>query len=213
MSDIAVVILARLSSKRLPGKALMEIEGKLVLEIIVERLCKVFDKEKIILATSDHSDDDKLEAFSESIGIGCYRGSLDDVASRFYNAAHSLNGRYAIRINGDNVFVDTDTLLEMSNLALEGQYDFISNVDKRTFPTGMSIEILNMEFYNDYLPVISADDYYKEHVTKYLYDHPECGKYLYVYNEEVPEASGVKLALDTPDDYKKITSIIKNSWR
>jgi len=209
MSKVSAVILARLSSRRLPGKALMEIEGKKVLEIIIERLRKVFNNEDIILATSDHESDDALEAFCEEIRIGCYRGSLDDVASRFYNAALSIGADYAIRINGDNVFVDTDTLSEMCDLALNNSHDFISNVDKRTFPTGMSIEILDMAFYNKYLPVIAADDYYKEHVTKYLYDHPECGNYKYVYNESVPEAAGMKLALDTPEDYEKISSIIQ----
>lgn len=209
MSKIGVVILVRLSSSRLPRKALMEINGKKVIEIIFERVSAVFPNEDIIIATSTNTEDDELEKFCLEKSIKCFRGSLDDVSGRFYNAAKSLGLDYAIRINGDNVFIDIDVLKHLKQIALSNEYDFISNVDKRTFPPGMSIEILKMDYYLGMLPIIQRDDYYKEHVTKYLYDNDTDINKFYYYNTHIPEASEMRLALDTKEDFDLINSIFQ----
>ncbi len=114
-------------------------------------------------------------------GISCFRGSLEDVADRFYQAANQKSWDYAIRINGDNVFVDTQVLTDMIAIARSGEYDFVSNVKDRTFPKGMSIEIVKMRHYASLLPAISSSEYYREHVTLYLYEH-EADTYYYYRN-------------------------------
>jgi spore coat polysaccharide biosynthesis protein SpsF len=207
---VGAIILSRFSSSRLPGKALMTINGKSILQYIVERTAQVFDKKDIVLATSLDPSDDAIEAFAISAGIQCYRGSLANVAERFYNAGSGRGWDYAVRINGDNIFVDIPLLQEMKNIAETGQYDFVSNVKGRTYPKGMSIEILRLDHYNEVLEAIKNSKDYQEHVTLYMYDNDADCNYHYVKNLSLPEAAGIQLALDTKDDFEMATNIISH---
>ena len=209
MIKIGVVILARYNSSRLPGKALMCIQEKPVLLYIIERLTQVVPMEDILIATSIEESDNFIEEFAKDHNISCFRGSLNNVADRFFLAALSKRWDYVTRINGDNIFVDTNLLRRMIGIALGGEYDFISNVKDRTFPKGMSIEIIKVNFYKRVLPFILNDDDYKEHVTLYLY-HNELGIYKFIKNKEVPEAGGIQMALDTPDDFNRSEVIVKH---
>jgi len=192
---------------------LIKIEGKEVLKYIIERLERVFDKASIIIATSDNSSDDVIEHFAKKETIRCYRGSLENVASRFYEAARSQKWQYAIRINGDNIFVDTDILRAMTKILHKENYDFITNVKDRTFPMGMSIEIVRLDYYQKALEKICKTDRYKEHVTLYFYEKDPPENHYLFYNTFVPEAAGIQLALDTPEDLERTRKIIKEFSR
>lgn len=204
MTDsVAIVILARLSSRRLPGKALKCIQGKETLLHILERLDTVVERRQVVLATSNERSDDDLEAFAQREGITCYRGSLNRVGERFYEAARSLGANYACRINGDNVFLAPEILRAMIGKAKSGSYNFLSNVMGRTFPKGMSVEIVKLEYYQARLPQIQADPYCNEHVMVCLYDQAEPDDHYYLRNHALPEAAAIQLALDSPDDWKR----------
>lgn len=208
MNKIGAVILARYSSNRLPGKALLEINNKKVLKYIIERLSKVIPKSNIIVATSDDVSDDVIDRFCSTEDIKCYRGSLEDVASRFYEAAVKNKWEYAIRINGDNIFVDTSILNDMIKITNSNKYDFVSNVRHRTFPKGMSIEIVRLNFYKTMLNEILKSNYYKEHVTIYLYENEDKVNHYYFLNKSVPRAAGIQLALDTEEDFDRTVKIV-----
>jgi len=203
-----VVILARLSSKRLPGKALMEVKEKKILTYIIERLDKVVPRTDIILATSIEKEDDLLVEFAKQEAINCYRGDMDNVAERFYDAATLFKWDYAVRINGDNVFVDTEVLRKMLEITDENKYDFISNVKGRTFPKGMSIEIVKLSHYKELLPEINRNASYREHVMLYMYEN-EKQNYHFVINTDIPQAAGIQLALDTTEDFERTKKIIE----
>lgn len=202
-NSVGIVILARLSSTRLPGKALKEIAGKKVLTHILNRLQKVVPSGQILLACSTETSDDALEQFAAEQGIGCYRGSLSRVGERFYEAAQSLNCQYAARINGDNLFLDPTVLQQMVLKAQTGTYRFLSNVQGRTFPKGMSVEIVDVEYYGRKLDQIKQDAYCNEHVMVCLYQEPKPEDHYYLKNEILPEAAGIQLALDTPEDFAR----------
>lgn len=203
-----VVILARLSSKRLPRKGLLLIEGKTILAFIVERLATVLSKDQIVVATSTNEDDDELGELASTLGVRCFRGSLDNVAERFYMAASSLDLDYGIRINGDNIFVDSDVLRNMIQKTVDGSYDFITNVTGRTFPMGMSVEIVRLSYFKSLLPEISSSPKYREHVTLYLYEHPGDSTFNYI-NDYLPGAAGIQMAVDTPEDLERTRRIVK----
>jgi spore coat polysaccharide biosynthesis protein SpsF len=207
-AKIGIVILARYNSSRLPGKALMLIENKPVLTYIIERLMQVVNKEEIVIATSSEAGDDPIAAYANEIGVGCFRGSLDNVAERFYLAGKSRDWKFAVRINGDNIFVDTEVLAEMFSIATTGKYDFVSNVKERTFPKGMSIEIVRLSYFESVLKDINGNAGYREHVTLYLYEHG-LGSHYYYMNEIIPEAAGIQMALDTPEDLARSRTIIE----
>ncbi len=207
--DIGAVILSRFSSQRLPGKALMRIREKPVLQYIVEKLAVVFSRRQIVIATSDTHADNPIADFAEKVGVDCFRGSLENVADRFFQAAKSQGWAYATRINGDNIFVDSNVLHKMKQAAQSGKYDFISNVKGRTFPKGMSIEMVRVSYYQELLEKINLSREHQEHVTSYLYDHDEGQNYLYVTNADFPEAAGIQFALDTKDDFERSKKIIE----
>lgn len=205
--SIGVVVLSRFSSARLPGKALMKVGEKTILDIIFERLTRVVSLADIVIATSDELSDAPIADFANRTGVACYRGSIDNVATRFYEAAFSQGWSYAVRINGDNIFLDTDVLRKMIGIAQRGDYDFVSNVKGRTFPKGMSVEIVKLRYFELLLPVINASQSYMEHVTLCLYEKGH-GNHYYYMNDEMPEASGIQMALDTWDDLVRTKAIM-----
>lgn len=208
MNKFGVVILARYSSSRLPGKALLDINGIPVLQYILERVTEVVPIENVIIATSDERSDDAIENFAFNYGVDCYRGSLNNVSRRFFEAGKTKNLDYAIRINGDNIFLDIPLLQRITDIATNFNFDFISNVHKRTFPKGMSVEAVKLQFYEKHLREIEADDRYVEHVTLYLYERLSDNNFYFIYNHELPEAGGVQFALDTQKDLIRTEKII-----
>lgn len=208
MNNIGIVILSRFSSTRLPGKALKEINGKKVLEYIIERVSQIVPLSQIVIATSEEFSDDPIANFGEKYGVKVHRGSLENVSRRFYQAAKEQGWEYAVRINGDNIFMDTDLLKSMTKLAVKHEYNFVSNVKERTFPKGMSIEVLKLSYYEKLLGIIENDQHYKEHVTLYLYDHDDHKNHYYVKNVQIPQAAGIQMALDTPADFERTKYII-----
>ncbi len=207
MNKVGAVILVRYNSSRLPGKALMDIAGKPVLLYIIERLLKVFAIDQMIIATSSEDSDQPIANFALEKGIRCFRGSLDNVAERFYQAAKSQKWDYALRINGDNIFADIPLIEKVKKLSEQEASSFISNVKDRTFPKGMSVESVNLSYYESILPEINDSAYYKEHVTAYLYEN-EKPDFNFIYNTEIPNAAGMQLALDTKEDFERTISLI-----
>ena len=95
-----------MSSKRLPGKVLMKIQGKTLLERVVERVSKSKHVTKIIVATSKHNTDMPLRELCFKKKIECYAGSLPNVARRFYEILKKFNSKYFLRISADSPFID-----------------------------------------------------------------------------------------------------------
>lgn len=200
---IGCIILARYNSRRLPGKALKAVGEKPILLQIYKALAQHFKQEDIVVATSSSSTDDPIASFCEQHQMNCFRGSLDKVAERFYDCAKHLGFDYAFRINGDNLFVESRCIAQMIKaVQQDSSYDFLSNVKDRTFPFGMSVELLKTGFYGKCLEKFKQDARYQEHVTLYLYDHENIGKRKYYYNTKTPVAKGAHLAIDTPEDFE-----------
>lgn len=203
---IGIIVLCRFSSSRLPGKILRPVLGKPVLTYILERLALVKNVTTVV-ATSVEESDQPIADFCQKENIPCYRDSLNNVARRFLQCAEHHRFDYAIRINGDNIFTDPSLISEMMNFA-NNDYDMISNVKGRTFPVGMSVEIVKTTFYKRMIRNFTEDQY-TEHVTLYFYEFPESGRFRFYYNEKQPKAAGIKLALDDTNDLKRIENMIR----
>ncbi|MEQ8473574.1 MAG: hypothetical protein RIC35_20420 [Marinoscillum sp.] len=199
-----IVVLCRFNSSRVPGKILKKIADKELLLHITDRIRQT--SYPFTIATSVEHSDDPIEAFCLKHNLPIFRGSLENVAERFFQAAQDLKLDYAARINGDNLFLDTDLLKTMFNDCTS--FDFVSNVPGRTFPYGMSVEIVSTSFYHRLLPEIAKDPYYFEHVTSYLYKHDDMGNRKYFKNTQYPSLSQVQLAVDTPDDLNRVSEIV-----
>lgn len=207
MKKIGIILLARYSSKRLPGKSLMEINGKKLIENINDNIKDNFPNLSLIVATSTDKTDDKIETFCKNSFIPCFRGDLNNVSERFLNCAIKHNLDYAIRLNGDNLFLEPFLLNEMINKIYSGNFDFISNVPGRTYPYGLSFEILKIEFYKEIFgKIISQSD--KEHVTSWLYDNENFGTRFYFKNQQFKNLNKFKISIDDHQDVNLAKKII-----
>ncbi len=201
---IGIIVLCRYNSSRLPGKILKSINGKPILAYILERLSLLGDEYQIVVCTSEKTTDDPIAAFCKQHGVSCFRGDLDNVAQRFLACAKHFGFETAVRINGDNLFADPK-LIELVMLEMEREnYDFVSNVQGRTFPRGMSVEAVRVSVYEECYNNFSERD--KEHVMTFFYSWNE-GRKHYVMNPE-PIESGLNLAIDTSEDLKRANEII-----
>ena len=203
---IGIIVLCRYDSKRLPGKILKNIRGATILSHIIHKLKKVPSASEIIVATSNENSDDIIMESCDGLEIPCFRGDLVNVSKRFLDCAQLNRLDYAIRINGDNLFTDPFIINQMIDLLNGNEYDFISNVPGRTFPFGMSVEILRTDFFASILPYFVIPEYL-EHVTLYLYEHEELGKRHYFYNKICPGLKGINLAIDSEGDFRLAVSI------
>jgi len=194
----------------LPGKILINIAGRAVLGHIIDRLNSISPSLPVVVATSVEKDDDAIENFCIRSGIACFRDSLEDVAGRFQNCAEAMGWDYAIRINGDNVFLDKNILTRMVAIAETGLFDIVTNVPGRTFPYGMSVEILKVEFFKKYMSSVQ-DPRHREHVTSWFYDNDCIGERYIFKNEYFEPAAGFHLALDTEEDLHMVRRIIEGA--
>lgn len=205
---IGAIIFSRYNSTRLPGKVLKEINGKPLILYIYERLLTVFDKENIVIATSDEKTDDPIFDFCTKNEINCFRGSLNDVAKRFLDCSLKYNFDYAFRVTGDSIFVDKIVLNEMKLLVEENKYDLISNRKNRTFPVGMSVDILKTSFYKEMYSKFNKDGHF-EHVTTYFFENENQFNIKYYFNNICPEAGGIHFAIDEKSDFDLAEKIIR----
>jgi spore coat polysaccharide biosynthesis protein SpsF len=197
-----------MDSTRLPGKALLYVGGRPLLSYTLSFCQKINNLDSIAIATSTREVDDPLSDFAKLHGIPCIRGSLNDVAGRFLSAMKVLNLDAAVRINGDSPLNNKNLISDGIQLFKRGNFDLVSNVPARTYPYGMSVEVIGRKAM-EYACTEMNDLQHLEHVTKYFYDHQD--KFdISLMTSEVAEFSGVQLAIDTREDFDRFKWIINN---
>ncbi len=204
---IGGILLCRNNSSRLPGKILRKIQDKPVIEYIWERLKSAKGLDEIVVATSSEPSDDTIVDFCQKKDIKFFRGSLNNVAERFYRCATHFGFDFAVRINGDNLFTDHRMLSNYIAKTREGNYDFISNAKNRTFPPGVTFEIVRVTFFGFMLTQFSTQEHF-EHVTLYLYENETQGRRYYYFNSDHENTKEIRLAIDTLADFQQAQKII-----
>jgi len=208
--NIGIILICRYSSSRLPGKILSEIAGRPVIRHIVERIQRGAGSQSLVVATSADPSDDPIAAYCRQAGLECFRGSLFDVAGRFLSCMQAYEFDFGVRINGDRVFLDSSILNAMLGIVETDQFDFVTNLPGKTFPSGMTVEIVRRSWYERLEPEM-VDPVHREHVTNWLYENPELGKRFTYRNQICPEAAGLQLALDTPGDFEYFSTIFSQA--
>jgi len=205
---IGAILLSRMDSTRLPGKALFDVGGRPLLSYALSFCQKIDDLDSIAIATSTRVVDDPLSDFAKFHGIPCIRGSLDDVAERFLSAMEVLNLDAAVRINGDSPLNNTHLLSDGIRLFRRGNFDLVSNVPARTYPYGMSVEVVGRKAM-EYACSVMGDVQHREHVTKYFYDNQD--KFdISIMTSGEPQFSEVQLAVDTREDFDRFVWIVNS---
>ena len=175
MADKTVIIVqARMSSSRLPGKVMMPILGKSLLFRMVERLQMVKHNVEIIIAAPTDQADDVIEAEAGTMNISCFRGDLNNVLDRHYQAAKIAGASTVLKIPSDCPLIDPRIIDETLDfyLAHKGEFDYVSNLHPATFPDGNDVEIMTMDCLEKTWKEASRQ-LELEHTTPYIWENPE----------------------------------------
>lgn len=195
---IPALVFSRMDSTRLPGKALLDLDGIPVLGRVLARLAKSREIDGIVVCTSTRTIDDPIAEFAIAADVPLIRGNTFDVLDRAKTAIIETKADAVVRISGDSPFIDPDLVDTMVALHRKTPCDLTTNVYPRTFPAGMSIEIIAAKTLNQIdQQALSPDD--REHVTTYFYRHADQFK---INNHPSPSpCRDVDLALDTEEDF------------
>lgn len=206
VQKIGIIVQARMSSQRLPGKVLREVNGKPILQYIVERLAHCQSTQDVVVATSREKSDDHIEEFCINKNVPCFRGSLTDVASRFKEISENEQWNAFIRINGDSPLIDQHLIDMGVNHYLQGTYDLVTNVFPRSYPPGQSVEIVRADTFMKVYPRLTDKDDI-EHVTRFFYQNPTEFE-IFNFSSSI-DYSHIHLSVDTPGDMQVFSKIIQ----
>lgn len=203
----AIIVQARMTSTRLPGKVLKEVLGKPLLEYQIERLRRVRRADEIIIATTTNPADQPIVDLCRHLGITCTRGSEEDVLARYYEAAKLRQADVVVRITSDCPVIDPDLIDRIIGHFLEhsGTVDYVSNMLQLSYPYGMAVEVFSFrvleEAYNE-----ASLRHEREHVTPFIYVHPE--RYRLANIQHDVDLSRHRWTVDTAEDFSLIEKIL-----
>jgi len=199
-----IIIYSRMGSRRLPGKALTKIGVFPLLELIIRRTKLICDLTSsiIIVATTQHPNDDKIFELASALDVCVYRGHPTDLVQRTTSIINQWELDNFCRVNGDCPLVDPKLLLKGYSILQSGDFDFVTNILQRTFPYGVALEWFRSSTYLQSLEHVLNNE--KEHVTKHMYRRASNYNVFNVQNKK--NLSNFSFTIDTPEDLKKLQS-------
>jgi len=204
---IGIIIQARLGSTRLPQKMVIPFyDQKGILEVLLERINGFNFKIPVILATTTNSNDKTLVKIANQKGVETYCGSEENVLNRFIDAAEHYKLSKVVRICADNPFLDMNALQYLIGAFDKIDVDYWCYVKQDNTPTikthfGFWAEGVRTETLNR-IAELTDEKLYKEHVTNYIYLHPDIFSIL---NNPIPkniEDKNIRLTIDTSADFE-----------
>ncbi|RYD06306.1 hypothetical protein N752_05280 [Desulforamulus aquiferis] len=167
-----IIVQARMTSTRLPGKVLKTVLGKALLEYQIERLKMVQLAEQIIIATTINSTDQPIIDLCQRLSVPYYRGSEDDVLARYYEAATLYGADAIVRVTSDCPLIDPTVIDEVIDYYISNECDYVSNTMDRTYPRGMDTEVFSYKVLKEaFKNAVELPE--REHVTPFIYHRPE----------------------------------------
>jgi spore coat polysaccharide biosynthesis protein SpsF len=206
---ISAIIQARMSSTRLPGKTMMNLEGRPLIGHVVDRIVASDTMDQVILATSDAPADDVLAAWAKSNGIFCYRGSENDVLDRYYGAALACKASIIARVTADDPFKDPTVLDRVVRHLQEHELDFAYNNKPPSFPEGLDTEVFTFAALEQ-AANMAQDPFEREHVTQYFYRHPHLFRQKNIACDR--QLSHLRWTIDTAADFRMAQAVYEKLY-
>jgi spore coat polysaccharide biosynthesis protein SpsF len=197
------IIQARMSSSRLPGKVMATIADRPMLAHVVSRAFKA-NLDQVVVATSENVANKAIIDFCRQTGVAFFEGDEDDVLDRFYGAARQFSADVIVRLTADCPLLDPDVINEVVGTFHAGSYDYVSNTLKPTFPDGLDTEVFSFAVLEQAWHEAKLKSE-REHVTPFLYKHPERFRVLNVENGE--DLSTQRWTVDEPADLELMRAI------
>jgi spore coat polysaccharide biosynthesis protein SpsF len=203
---IVGIIEARMSSSRLPGKVLMPILGKPMIEHMVERLGRARTLDGIVIATTDRPADDPIAELAGRVGIGLFRGSEDDVLDRVLCAARAHGADVIVETTGDCPLHDPAIVDKVVADFRLGGADFVTNILEYTTPRGTDVRVFTTDSLDE-INRTSTDPADHEHVSLHYWEHPEKYRLRNVRTELPAYVADLRLTVDTSEDLQLVRAI------
>lgn len=201
------IVAARLDSERLPGKVLKETGGHPLLWYIVSRCRRVEALEgNVVVATTSRNTDNPIAEYCTGRGWPIFRGSFEDVAGRLLECAEQHRFDWFFRVNGDTPFVDPGLLTQACGLANLTEYELVTNLCPRSFPYGVSVELVKTPTFADACSRMKGLRY-REHPTSFFYENIVSFKYRNLLRDG-ENLSATKLTVDTPEDFALFSRVV-----
>jgi len=200
MKTVAIIA-ARMDSSRLPGKVMMPILGKPMIERMIERIQFSKHINEIIIATTELLNDDILASLAKKLHVGCFRGAVDDVLGRLHAAAYAAGTDHVVDLLGDNPLVHADLIDDVIEFYHSHDFDYAvstttehpyASPELARFPIGIRVEMCSREVL-DRCEKEANNPYHREHSASYIYEHLEIFKIGYF------EAKGKWAELNRPE--------------
>jgi spore coat polysaccharide biosynthesis protein SpsF (cytidylyltransferase family) len=202
---VGVVIQARMTSKRLPGKVLMPLAGKSVLERVIERAKLIPFVDVVICAFPAADESIPIYQLCNSLGIACVSGSEYDVLSRYYDAAQMYGLDTIVRITSDCPFFDPIVAGEVLALLKAENLDYCSNVfPKRTYPKGFDVEAFTYDCL-EAAHIKAKAPHYREHTTIWMQKTRGIRR---ANVQQKVDRSGLNLCVDFPGDVERLEKML-----
>lgn len=202
MTTPLIVIQARMGSSRLSGKVMLPLGNTNVISLLIKRLKKIADAKKIIVATTNQAVDDVLCNYLLSENIAVFRGSEDDVLSRFHQCVATFKNSDIIRVTADCPLIDTNVIGKLIKIHASTQSDYSYLSPK--FAEGLDVEIFTasaLQQAYDNAKLLSE----REHVTLYFHNNPEMFKITTL--DQKYDHSRFRFTLDTIEDYEVLVKM------
>lgn len=175
-----------------------------MIDWVIERTKRVQRIDEIVIATTKKNRDDILQQRSRDLDVGCFRGSEEDVLSRYYHASLKNESETIVRITADCPLIDPSLLNRIIETFQEGDYDYVSNVLERTYPDGLDCEVFTAELLKEMYNK-TKEDVKREHVTRYLVENQKNYRTKNVSQRE--DLSDWRWTVDYPEDLEFVRSI------
>jgi spore coat polysaccharide biosynthesis protein SpsF len=208
---VVIIVQARMTSTRLPGKVLKLVLNKPLLEYQIERLQRVRSADDIVIATTVHSTDDPIVGLCDRLSVHHYRGPEEDVLARYHGAAVACNADAIIRVTSDCPVIDPAVIDRVARFFIEhrGDYDYVSNTQVRSYPRGMDTEVFSFAALCEAFHEASKPAE-REHVTPFIYTNSHRYRLADIVHPE--DESRHRWTVDTPEDFELIKRIIESLY-
>lgn len=204
MRNIQLIIQARMTSSRLPGKVMLPLCNRPVLQVMIERLFSWRDE--IIVATTNDGSEQPITELCERLGVRYFRGDTQDVLGRYYHTADTFNAddsTIVVRLTSDCPLIDNDLTSRVITEYTKGQFDMVSLGPHSGYPRGLDCCVFSYPLLKKtHHQACSPED--REHVTLGMAKFGDLRTKILSAGKDF---SNYRLTIDEQDDYKAITAI------
>lgn len=200
--SVSVLIQARMSSRRFPGKVLAPLQGKPIIRHVLTAVEQALPQGQIVVVTSSEQSDDPLVSYLNTLDVSVFRGPLENVFKRFRLCLSRYPCEWFLRVNADSPLLNVRLLRAIIAYAGKVECDLVTTIFPRTFPKGQNVELIRTSsFMVIDESTLSSDE--REHVTPYFYRNPERFRIVNIDSGNSGLAE-LGLAVDTVDDLLRL---------